>query len=145
MRGSQSLTTSRSSTTASGSTRRWATAPRSKYSPNTRRQQPLHDQLPEKLSKIVDTPQSHNSDQRTLARPGCGRYGRHPGRHRRVGHPWAAGDGVGVVEATSNWSKVGLVHPEGARPQPTEMAFHQVIRAASAATLVDSGLAGGDL
>src|SRR5215475_2560801 len=57
MRGSQSLTTSRSSTTASGSTRRWATAPRSKYSPNTRRQQPLHDQLPEKLSKIVDTPQ----------------------------------------------------------------------------------------
>ena len=55
-RGSPSPTTSRSSTTASGCTPPSATAPQPRYSPNSRPQQPLHDQLPEELSKIVDTP-----------------------------------------------------------------------------------------
>ena len=42
---------------ATGCTPPSATAPPPKHSPNTRPQQPLHDQQPEELSKILDTAQ----------------------------------------------------------------------------------------
>jgi ketosteroid isomerase-like protein len=47
----------------------------------------------------------------------------------------------GALASLKPFGSGRLVHPEGARPQPTEMAFHQAIRAASGPTLVDSGLA----
>src|ERR671933_759112 len=53
-----SPSTSRCSTTESGCTPPSATAPRSKPSPTTPPEwQPLHDQSPEDLSKILDTAQ----------------------------------------------------------------------------------------
>ena len=52
---SPSPTTSRSSTTATGCIPASATAPRSKHSPSSTQQHPLHDQLTEELSKILDT------------------------------------------------------------------------------------------
>jgi len=56
--GSPSPTTSRCSTTGGGCTQPSATARPMRHSHNSTPQQPLHDQLPEKLSKIVDTAQA---------------------------------------------------------------------------------------
>ncbi len=53
--GSPSPSTSRSSTTADGCTPPSATAPRSRRSPTTSKQQPPRDQQPEELSKTLDT------------------------------------------------------------------------------------------
>jgi hypothetical protein len=52
-----SPSTSRFSTTAAGCTAPSATAPRTKHSPSSAPRQPLHDQQPEELSKIVHTAQ----------------------------------------------------------------------------------------
>jgi transposase InsO family protein len=67
--GSPSPSTSRCSTTGPGCTPRSDTGPRTKPLPTIRPQQPLHDQQPEGLSKILDTAQSR------LVRLRCGAAG----------------------------------------------------------------------